>query len=150
MRICMQVDVHLASKLRYVFYGWSDVHYWSPQLISTNRNKNDCMDLMKYKYICISNNTHKTHKYIYLSILIPLKKDLSDMVTLLKFLDVKDSFQRKLNEHIRKIKGSLNAIGFADKINNIYTKCHKTITRDFYIIMLPKLIQGHTQTRSFN
>ena len=38
--------------------------------------------------------------------LIPFEKDLSDMVTSSKFGQVKDSFQRELNEDIRKIKSS--------------------------------------------
>ena len=38
--------------------------------------------------------------------LIPFKKDLKDMVTSLKFRDVKNSFQRELNKDIRKIKSS--------------------------------------------
>ena len=41
------------------------------------------------------------------------------MVTSLKFRHVKGSFQRKLNEDIRKIKSSSNVFVFADKTNNI-------------------------------
>ena len=52
--------------------------------------------------------------------LIPFEKDLSDVVTSLKFRHVKDSFQRELNEDIRKIKSSPNVFVFADKTNNIY------------------------------
>ena len=52
--------------------------------------------------------------------LITFEKDLSHMVTSLKFSHVKDSFQRELNEDICKIKSSLNAFVFAEKINNIY------------------------------
>ena len=51
--------------------------------------------------------------------LIPFEKDLSDMVTSLKFRHVKDSFQRELNEDIRKIKSSPNDFVFADKTNSI-------------------------------
>ena len=47
-------------------------------------------------------------------------KDLSDMVTSLKFRHVKDSFQRELNEDIRQIKSSANVFVFADKPNYIY------------------------------
>ena len=41
------------------------------------------------------------------------------MATSLKFRHVKGSFQRKLNEDIRKIKSSSNVFVFADKTNNI-------------------------------
>ena len=51
--------------------------------------------------------------------LISFKKDLLDMVTSLKFRHVKGSFQRKLNEDIRKIKSSSNVFVFDDKTNNI-------------------------------
>ena len=50
---------------------------------------------------------------------IPFEKDLTDMVTLIKFRDGKDSFQHELNEDI-KIKSSPNVFVFADKTNNIY------------------------------
>ena len=49
--------------------------------------------------------------------LIPFKKDLSDMVTALKFRHVKDSFQSELSEEIRKIKSSPNVFAFTDKTN---------------------------------
>ena len=52
--------------------------------------------------------------------LIPFEKDLSDMVTSLKFRHVKDSFQRALSQDIRKIKSSPNVFVFANKTNNIY------------------------------
>ena len=42
------------------------------------------------------------------------------MVKLLKFRDVKDSFQCELNEGIRKIRSSPIVYVFADKANNIY------------------------------
>ena len=54
-----------------------------------------------------------------LSNLIPFEKDLSDMITSLKFRHVKDSFQRQLSEEIHKTKSSPNVFGFADKTNNI-------------------------------
>ena len=52
--------------------------------------------------------------------LIPFEKDVSDMVTSLKFRHVKDSFQRESNEDIHKIKISPNVFVFANKTNNIY------------------------------
>ena len=60
------------------------------------------------------------------------------MVTSLKFRHVKDSFQRELNEDIRKIKCSPNVFVFAAKTS---TKCQKTITRNFYMLMLLKRIK---------
>ena len=74
--------------------------------------------------------------------LIPFEKDLSDMVTSLKFRHVKDSFQRELNEDIRKIKSSPNVFLFATK-QITSTKGQKTITRNFYMTMLLKLIKRH-------
>ena len=56
----------------------------------------------------------------FCSNLITFEKDLSHMVTSLKFSHVKDSFQRELNEDICKIKSSLNAFVFTEKTNNIY------------------------------
>ena len=75
--------------------------------------------------------------------LIPFEKDLLDMATSLKFRHVKDSSQRELSEDIRKIKISPNVFIFANKTNNIcVSKCQKTITRNFYM-MLPKPIKRH-------
>ena len=65
------------------------------------------------------------------------------MVTLLKFRYVKDSFQCELNEDIRKIKSSANVFVFAEKKQITSTQCQKTITRNFYKIILPKLITRH-------
>ena len=42
------------------------------------------------------------------------------MVTSLKFRHLKDSFQFKLSEDIRKIKRLPNVFVFADKTSNIY------------------------------
>ena len=66
------------------------------------------------------------------------------MVTSLKFRHEKDSFQRELNEDIRKIKCSPNVFVFADKTS---TKCQKTITRNFYMLMLLKLIKRQHPNR---
>ena len=52
--------------------------------------------------------------------LIPYEKELSDMATSLKVRYAKDSFQRELNDDIRKIKCSPNIFVFDGKINNIY------------------------------
>ena len=65
--------------------------------------------------------------------LIPFEKDLSDMVTSLKFGNLKGSFQRELSEDIRKIKSSTNVFVFADKTNNIYEMSkdhHKKLLHD--------------------
>ena len=51
--------------------------------------------------------------------LIPFKKDLSDMVTSLTFRGVRDSFQCRWNEDIRKKKSSPYVFVSAYKTNNI-------------------------------
>ena len=57
--------------------------------------------------------------------LTPFEKDLSDMVTSLKFRDLKDSFQRELSEDILKMKNLPNVFVFASKTNNIYEMSKK-------------------------
>ena len=82
--------------------------------------------------------------------LIQFEKDLSDMVTSFKFRDVKDSFQRQLNEDIRKIKSSPNVFVFAYETNNIYEMPkdhHRKLLHDNAIKNLSKIT---TQTRSIN
>ena len=74
--------------------------------------------------------------------LILFEKELSDMITSLKFRHIEDSFQRELSENIRNIKSSPNVFIFAHKTNNIM-KYQNTITRNFYMIMIPKPIKRH-------
>ena len=65
--------------------------------------------------------------------LVPFEKDLSEMVTSLKFRHVKHLFQRELSKDIRKIKSSPYLFVFADKRNNIYEMSkdhHKKLLHD--------------------
>ena len=65
--------------------------------------------------------------------LILFEKELSDMITSLKFRHIEDSFQRELSENIRNIKSSPNVFIFAHKTNNIYEMSkhhHKKLLHD--------------------
>ena len=73
------------------------------------------------------------------------------MVTSLKFGHVNDSFQRELNEDIRKIKSSPDVFIFAGKTNDIYEISkhhHQNLLHDNVTKIC--LCKGTTQTRSFN
>ena len=65
--------------------------------------------------------------------LILFEKELSEMITSLKFRHIEDSFQRELNENIRSIKSSPNVFIFAHKTSNIYEISkhhHKNLLHD--------------------
>ena len=65
--------------------------------------------------------------------LTPFEKDMLDIITSLKYRDVKDAFQKKLKKDIREIKNSKNVFVFADKTSNIYEiskEDHKKLLHD--------------------
>ena len=95
----------IATRLKEM-YGWRVFYYL---------NQRKCDNNIKEAFGFISRKCPPP-----CSNLISFKKVLSDMVKSLKFRDVKDSFQRELNEGIRKIRSSPTVYVFAGKTNNIY------------------------------
>ena len=79
--------------------------------------------LISHIFLSISytNKLARNEKQVSTTLFWPyfVQKRFLDMATSLKFRHVKGSFQRKLNEDIRKIKSSSNVFVFADKTNNI-------------------------------
>ena len=52
--------------------------------------------------------------------LIPFKDDLIDLVKNIKFRKVRNDFQMKLHEDLRKVRSSKKTLTFADKTSNMY------------------------------
>ena len=52
--------------------------------------------------------------------LIPFEDDLIDLVKNIKFRKVRNDFQMKLHEDLRKVRSSKKTLTFADKTSNMY------------------------------
>ena len=52
--------------------------------------------------------------------LIPFEDDLIDLVKNIQFRKVRNDFQMKLHEDLRKVRSSKKTLTFADKTSNIY------------------------------
>ena len=52
--------------------------------------------------------------------LIPFEDDLTDLVKNIKFHKVRNDFQMKLQEDLRKVRSSKKTLIFADKTSNMY------------------------------
>ena len=52
--------------------------------------------------------------------LIPFEDDLVDLVKNIKFRKVRNDFQMKLHEDLRKVRSSKKTLTFADKTSNMY------------------------------
>ena len=71
-------------------------------------------------------NLTKFNKNLIPALFHPKKK--SDMVTSLKFRDIKDSFQRELNEDIRKIKSLFVLLTNKQNLRNVKRPSPETFT----------------------
>ena len=52
--------------------------------------------------------------------LIPFEDDLIDLVKNIQFRKVRNDFQMKLHEDLRKVRSSKKTLTFADKTSNMY------------------------------
>ena len=72
---------------------------------------------------CASGSVYglKSNKYPpQLKELIPFEDDLIDLVKNIKFRKVRNDFQMKLHEDLRKVRSSKKTLTFADKTSNMY------------------------------